>query len=210
MLLNAQYTMCFVDAYALDPTLFDDMEMSTDERKNALVKMLKSKYNIYEIAGETLQEFKLFLTNKFNQWVFYYEQLLDAYEQEFDWKDGDVEDVDMVYTNDATRVVTPRTQAKTTSTPGVINTREDYDLPRSTSSENRPSSKTVTTPSGQDVTIAGSISGEDTIEDDGTRTEKGKRGRVNLVEQREKYLKAVRNLYMDFAEKFKPCFLDMY
>ena len=209
-MLNAKFTMCFKDVYTIDPNLFDEMEMSSVDRLTNLIKMLKAKYDIYEISAETIPEFKLFLTNTFNQWVFYYEQMLDAYEEEFDWKLGDVESVDITHDNDNTRTITPRAQVTTTTTPGVTSTTEDYDLPRSTSTENRPSSKSVVTPTGYDTVTSGGVEGEDTVVDDGTRTKQGTRSHVNLVEQREKFLKAIRNLYSEFADKFKPCFLDMF
>lgn len=209
-LLNANFTMCFRDVYTIEPNIFSEMEMSTTDRLDALIGMLKAKYDIYEISAETIPEFKIFLTNMFNQWVFYYEQMLDAYEEEFDWKLGDVDSSNMTFTDDNTRTLTPRAVYTTTSTPGVVSTTEDYDLPRSTATESRPASKSVTTPMGNDVTTSGGTDGTDTVVDDGEKTETGSRSHVNLVEQRDKFLKAVRNLYMEFADKFKPCFMDMY
>lgn len=210
-MLNAQFTMCFKDVYTEAPNVLDGIVMSTTTRTTQLVDMLKAKYDVYEISGETIPEFQLFLTNTFNQWVSYYEQMLDAYEEEFDWKLGDVETPNITYGNDTTRVVTPRVKTRTTNTEGIVTTTEDYDLPRSTTTENRPSSKTVVTPSaGQNITENESIAGTDTIHDEGERTETGTRARVNLVQQREKFLKTIRNLYAEFADKFKPCFLDMY
>lgn len=188
-MLNAVFTMCFKDVKEIAPHVLDNIQMSTPARTKALTLALSARYDIYEIAGETIPEFQLFLTNTFNQWVFYFEQLLDAYEQEFDWRLGDVETLDITHGTDMTRVMSP----------AIVTTTENYDLPRSSTSESRPSSKTISTPSGTD-----------TVEDDGERTEQGTRSLVNLVKQRMDFMRSVRNLYADFAEKFKPCFLSMF
>lgn len=208
-MLNANFTMCFKDVYEQYPTVLDDIQMSTDSRTELLVEMLKSRFDIYEIAGETISEFKLFITNKFKSYVKYYEEMLDAYEEEFDWKLGNVDTLNLADTDGNTRTVTPASVRYAYTEPRTDSTSEDYDLPRQATSENRPSSKTVSRDSEVRVET-GYVSGNDTIVDTGGKTHTGTRSNVNLVEQRTKFMSSVRNLYSEFADKFTPCFLQIY
>ena len=208
-MLNAKYTMCFKDVYTIKPSIFNDMMMSTTARTDKLIGMLKAKYDLYEISGETIQEFQLFLTNKFLQYVDYYEQLLNAYDAEFDWQDGDVETFDLTEEHDDTSTLTPRTKRETTVTPQNDATSDEYDLPRSASAENRPSGRTIS----RDSTVKTEsqvTEGTDEVHDVKEKTNTGNRKLVNLVEQRKKYLDSVRNLYLEFADRFKPCFIQIF
>ena len=45
-------------------------------------------WDAYEISGETIGEFKMFLLDTFNLHKDYYEEMLDNYEKEFDYTTG--------------------------------------------------------------------------------------------------------------------------
>ena len=69
------------DALKLDPTILNNLQMSTQERTTKLHNTFKAYYNSKSIAGETIELFKLWISDKFNVYKDYYEQLLDEYEK---------------------------------------------------------------------------------------------------------------------------------
>ena len=210
-MLNADFTMCYKDVLRIYPNVTENISFGTSEQTKKLLDMLYSKYAIYEISGETIQEFKLYLENKFNQYKDYYLEMISAYETQVEWLDGLItqDTYDLHDTSD--EKYTPGVIMRTTDSPGVTMTDEHYDLPRSSSSENRPSSRDVSTPSGSTTRTVEPVgtNNNDTykkVDKGGTVT----RTHADQVEQRDKYLKSIRNLYSEFADKFKPCFLDMW
>lgn len=87
--MQAKYTMTFYDLLSLDPDFIsNNLKMSTDDRTNNLVDALKAQWSVYEISGETIGEFKLFLVTTFNEYKRYYEEMLDNYDKEFDYREG--------------------------------------------------------------------------------------------------------------------------
>lgn len=65
-----------------------------------------------------------------------------------------------------------------------------YDLPRSEANIDRPTTRARN----------GGVEGKDTTEET----------KVNAVEQKAKWLMLIRNLWDEFAEKFKPCFIELF
>lgn len=134
-------------------------------------------------------------------------------------------------TNKVEREITETTTIQRTEE--VTTTR--YDLPRSSSSENHatqivkehpdgePNTTTVAPSDGTDTSSLeyGKVKthgGKDSTERDIEKTT-GKSGEsskshtakvADLINQKERYLKLIRNLYSEFADKFKPCFITMF
>lgn len=210
-MLSADYTMCLHDVLVLDPNLFDFVEMDTTEHSQKLIDMIKAKWNIYEISGETIPEFKLFMVNKFNQYKDYYIEKINAYEIQIRWLDGEINKDTYNLTEESDENYTPQVEYTTTDTPGVTMTDEHYDLPRSSSTENRPSSRDVSTPTGSTTrTVKPDGTHHDNTWKEHTKSGTVESTRSDQIDQRDKYLNSIRSLYAEFAEKFKPCFLDMY
>lgn len=91
MPLYAKYTIAFKTF--LDDTdnlswFNDTIVMSTDTRSTSLKTALMAQWNIYEISGQTIGEFKQFLSSSFNEHLAYYEEMLDQYEKEVDFLEG--------------------------------------------------------------------------------------------------------------------------
>ena len=208
---SSVYTMQLQEALSVDPSLMDGVGWNDNEndRDSILKQMIIDKFWNWEIAGETLGEEKLFLTHKFGE---YYKEMLDAYEAEIEWLDGQITVEEYDEENGNTREFTAGVVIKTTDTPGAVHTTEDYDLPRSATTENRPSSKSVSTPSGNDTRVVGpdATSDKDVTEDTGSKGFDRTVKSGNPIEQKEKMLKMIRNLYSEFADRFKVCFLDLW
>lgn len=210
-MLNAHYTMCFKDVLTLAPDILQNLVLDTTAHTEKFQEMLKAKWAIYEISGETIPEFQVFLEAKFNQYKDYYIEMINAYETQIQWLDGDVISETYNITDTNNEKYTPKVAITTTDTPRVTTTDSEYDLPRSASSENRPSGKSITEHDGTNTRVV-SPDGTNFNETDSTKTKTGGTTRKagNPTELRKKYLDSIRSLYAEFAEKFKACFLDMY
>lgn len=213
-MLNAEFTMCFMDVIKLAPDTLENIQMSTPSRTSALVSMLHATYDNREISAETIPEFKLFIEMKFNQHKAYYEEVLDIYEASINWADGEKVVLNDVTGGSKTVEYTPRAKYTTTDTfvPLESSTNTHYDLPRSDTSENRPSTKDVTERGGSNTNTRVSVGteGKDTTAEGTTGSLSRTSTRVNAVEQKKKALSLLRNVYLEFAEKFGACFLDIY
>lgn len=209
--LNAAYTITLDDALKIDSTLLDDIQMSTSQRTTELRNHIIAQWGIYEIAGETMQEFRVFIKYKFREYVEYYEKLLDAYETEIDWLDGDKETLSTELHNDGDSTYTPTVETTTVSTPRVETTETITDLPRSTSSEDRPRAKTNTSHTGTDtVTQSYTPNDGNVTERHYDTTYESERKKGNKVDLRENYYKKLRDIYHDFSDRFSPCFLHLF
>ena len=85
----AKYSISFKEFYEEEPTwLGSNLIMSTTARTDFLINALKAMWDVYEISGENIGEFKLFLLDTFNLHKKYYEEMLDNYEKQFDFTTG--------------------------------------------------------------------------------------------------------------------------
>ena len=75
----AKYTIQLVDALSIDETLLENLKFDNDEYTENFIRIFKALYEIYEIGGETIAEFKQFIDNKFTIWKDYYVEKLDTY-----------------------------------------------------------------------------------------------------------------------------------
>ena len=203
--LKSVYTMTLHDALIIDPTLLDSIDFTTiddtleDESYSAeLRNMVIAKFDLYEIAGETLGEQKLFIKRKFEQYGAYWLKLLEAYSEEINWKVSETLSINESGTNNNTRTYTPTVKYKNTTD------NEFTDLPRSTASQERPTNK------NHNVSTNEVVSGNEITADTGGDTHNNTTTRSRPVDDWKKYLAALRNLMDEFADKFRPCFIQLF
>lgn len=158
------------DAIKEEPQLLEAFVLNTQEQTTKFIDIFRAKWDMYDIGGETIELFKIFITNRFIVKKDYYQELIDEYETQFNYLDG------------RKTVTTYREDANTDST--------DYDLPRKTGATGTATAKT-------------NVDGE--LEWTRTLT-----GDVDVLEQKSKYMKFIRNLYEQFADEFKDCFSLIY
>lgn len=187
-------TMTLHDALKVDPTLLDFVSLSTDEQIAKFKDMFKARWDIYEIGGETIPLSKRFFDNKFRQWKDYYQELINDYENKINYLNGIVSNETHTenYTGDGTRGKTDNANRNSTY----------VDLPNRTTTSNYATNK--------DDTSEEIISSQ-TYEDNHDRTlEISKTGDVNILDQKIKYQKYLRNVYLEFVERFADCFALIY
>lgn len=76
-------TITVNDAYAFDPTLFENCYITDDTTTEKFKSVFLGQWGLYGIAGETVALFKQMITLRFQSRVSYYQDLLK-------WQDTDV------------------------------------------------------------------------------------------------------------------------
>ncbi len=187
-------TMTLHDALIADNTLLDFISLSTQAQTDKFKEIFSARWDIYEIGGETIPLAKRFFANKFNIKKDYYQELIDDYENKIDYLDGIISNEGVSYTesNDGS-------QSKNRM--GTENT-DFIDLPNKQTTSNYISKKNNTNES-----ISEAQSYEDSKAGNKIITRSGD---VNILEQKKEYQNYLRNVYLEFAEEFKDCFVLLY
>lgn len=207
---NAIYTMSLEEALKTDSTVLDGIELDTEEQTQKLKAEVMNVFFNWEIAGETLQEFKSFIKYKFQEYKEYYQKLINIYAEELDYKTGEAETREDTISGNSAYAYTPGVKTTIVNTP-LGRTEQTYiDLPRSTASEERPTSKTVTQDGGTNTSTTEYDGGSNESEREYETNITSNRQRGNKVDLRENYRKKLRDIYHDFADRFKPCFIDLW
>ena len=182
------------EALVKDPTLLDNLQMSTTAQTTMFKDIFKARWNIYECAGFSIEEFKKFIENKFKSWLPYYQELIDDYENRITYQDGIVnsEIHSETYSADGSvdKTDTASRNNVYTELPNKV-TNKEYPSNKDDTNENLVSQQSYEDSHNKGVTI--------------TRT-----GDVNILEQKIKYQKYLRNIYLEFANKFDVCFVLLY
>lgn len=140
------------------------------DHRDMLDSVIYNKFYMYEVFVDNYTVFLNAMVSIFKIHAQYYSDLLEAYEAQINVMDG----------KKVTTTYTPRSKYESRT----------YDLPRSESSIDRPSSKATN----------GGIDGTDTT----VTTD------VNALEQKKRYMALARNVYDEFASKFVSCFIEMF
>lgn len=180
--LYTRYTITLHDLLINEPTLLDNLTLSTAERTEKFKNMFIAKWDVYEINTETVKMFKLILINKFNTLKDYYEELISAYETKINMLDGKLTSITREDTEDNNQIYSGESL--------------NYDLPRTNSAENKPSSKSNN-----------SGNTNDNKRFNQTITTKGEENVISLKTQ---YMKMLRNIYYEFVNDFETCFMQLF
>ena len=170
---NANYTITFKEFtqdIVNDAWLASSLVMSSEERTSKLLLALKSVWNPYEICGETIGEFKMFMLDTFNAHKDYYEEMITAYEKEFDYANATIRTVSNEGLEKDIHVDLPNKK---------IDEEDIYAYPNDGNKRDVESTNTV---------------------EDGSL----------FLRAKHEYLRQIRNLYVEFAYKFKDCFIHVF
>lgn len=187
-------TMTLRDALKRDEHFIDFLSLSTETQTTTLRNMFIAVWDIYELGGETMYFTQRMLKNKFDSIKDYYQNLINAYEQQLDYQDG-IKSVVQFDTSD-------RASNQRSGSDSYQNENQKIDLPnRSTTGEyvsNKDKDNGSTTYGKREEFID--------VKDHTTTTT----GNVNVIEQRTKYLEYLRNIYYEMVNEFKPCFAMIF
>lgn len=182
----AYVSMTLNDALKIDENFLEDLTLSTTEQTNKLIEMFKSKWDIYEIAGETLEFSKRLIKDKWYTIKDYYQELINDYENKINYLKGYVSTTTITKDDEETYKFGRKVESS------------NIDLPNKTTSGTYVSSKNIVENSNSDVVNRDNV---ETITKDGD---------VNILEQKMKYQKYLRNVYLECVEQFKDCFAQIY
>lgn len=193
-MLYSYSTITLYDALKIEENLLDNLILENQTQTDEFIKTFKARYNLYDIAGETIPMFKLMIENKFELKKKYYQELINEYEKEINYLDGIIE----------SETISDNTSNNGTSSSSSNSTDTDtiYDLPYK-QTENMYATKKVI---GDRV---GEVENNSTSSKTQTIT-RNKTGNINILEQKIKYLKYIRNIYEEFVNEFKDCFSLIY
>lgn len=182
--LNIKYTMSFLEWRNLQKEWYESNIIMDDEDKSAKIReAINSHWDMYEISGETIGEFQLFLLSVFNEYKAYYIELLNTYEKKFEWD-----------TKGLTRV----TNVDRNSTNTNNSTNLNVDLPN----KQINASDYFKYPSSGDK-----LDTTNTIDGNETRTTTMN---DNFIFMKNQYMSQIKNLYREFALKFSDCFIHVF
>ena len=191
-------TMTLYDVLIEDPTLLDDLQFETELQTSLFKQAFISRYNLYDIGGETIPLFKLMIKGKFDLNKNYYQQLINEYAKTINYEDGYKEIETINEENDSTGTSNQDSEGIT------ANKRTFYDLPYKQTNERYATNETFDD-NTSNVNTQGRYSSNDNKNITKTRT-----GNVNVLEQKIKYMKFIRDIYRDFVEEFRECFSLIY
>lgn len=249
-LLYAKYTILLYDLLQQDPTFLNFMELDTEEHTTRFLQIFQAKWGMYEIGGETPEQFKIFLEQDFNLHKQYYIDKLNMYEKDFKLEEGIISTIETNRETNfngnksKTNVAESETKSQGTATgtnnETVSNTiTEDntsgtnetqYGLPNKETSNRYPTSKTesetnedksMTQTSTKGDTSSNTINNTDNFSQNVTDTEtdtnnetmldsKTFKGQMPTYEIKEKAMASICNIYEEFADRFKECFILLF
>lgn len=192
---KANYTTLLKDVSLAKLTQIKTL-MNTFNNNDDLYDMFMNRFRYYEINDESEDVFVQCVTDTFNEYVDYYQELYDNYSKQYDFA---TQNKRVTIRDDSSST----SKSEESSATGNSSSTH-YDLPN----------KTVSSPDGyvDDVTKdadtrTGAVVGSSSNDYDSTVTTEFHNEFLTLKRQ---YLAQIRNVNHEFAEKFVDCFIKVY
>ena len=196
--MYAKYTETFHD-FLLNNSSFltEVIKMSSVDREEKLKNALISEFNLYEIGGETEEIFKIMFIDTFNQWKEYYEERITAYDKQYDYTLGNRR-----RTLKKSNIITEGKQQGSSLSDGK---HTEIELPnKQISSDYEGYPNDISKDENQEQSQR-SYDNETNLDDEVTTIFDDE-----FLDLKRKYLEQLRNIYLEFAKKFKECFILIY
>ena len=210
---KAYYTMTYQEFMALWTSsetyneflaaITTDFGQFAEEMKTVLY----ARWHEYEIAGETVGEQGDFILQTYYENRSYYKEMFDNYYKQFDYATTGLRKVvEMHSTNTNTgSVVDDGSSSNTDETRGIhvdlpnkqIDPDDIYTYPSDADKSNSESS--TSNHNTRDIENQGASDTTNTYVDN-----------TRFLEMKARALRLIRNLYLDFAEKFSDCFIHIF
>ncbi|MBO7691182.1 MAG: hypothetical protein J6T10_00930 [Methanobrevibacter sp.] len=208
-MVEAKYTKLFRDWLISNPELspltdygeillaYMSSSSFTSDMSSDMVNMLSSVYRYYECGSNDNEEMLQFLKDTFDEYKDYYYELIINYKKEYD------------YALNNKRVVTKKDELNMLGNTNVVNDdknkQTEYQLPNKVVDENYRSTPS-TIVDNDSKTENNKDYSNNTTRDSSTTTEFNN----EFIDLKNKYMNQIRNVYREFAMKFKDCFYQVY
>lgn len=87
--MNAKFTITLYDTLKQVPNFFDFIDFIDEEHTNQLINSIRSMWDIYEIAGESISEQLKYMTDTYNEYKSYYAEKINEYDKKLEWTEYD-------------------------------------------------------------------------------------------------------------------------
>ena len=196
--MYAKYTETFYDFLKDNPTFLDDtIQLSTSERIQKLKEALTSEFNLYEIGGETEDIFKIMFEDTFKQWKDYYEERITAYEKQYDYTQGNK--------RRTIKSSTINTEGSQDGNGSSDSKHTDIELPNKQVTQEYDGYPNAISKDNNSDSSHREYENETTLDDEVTTIFDDE-----FLDLKRKYMEQLRNIYLEFAKKFKECFILIY
>ena len=196
--MYAKYTQTFHDFLKDNPAFLDDVITFEDvERKEKLKIALTTEFNLYEIGGETDEMFKIMFEDTFKQWKDYYNERITAYEKQYDYTTGNKR-----RTMKSSFIGTEGTQNGNENSDSK---NTEIELPNKQVSESYEGYPNAITKDENSINSHREYNNETRLSDQVVTVFDDE-----FLDLKNKYLAQLRNIYLEFAKKFKECFILIY
>lgn len=181
-------------------------EVDTDR----LGAMLIARYGEWKMYTSDNAEFEEALLRYYRRYKHYYNELLTAYNTTINMLDGRKTVIAYDTTNNRQDSGTDKSNGTIQNSVDGTEETNNYDLPRQTSTENRPSSRTI------DISKQGSSSETTNSVEYGkaTKTTRGgtvtRTGDADVIDLKKRYMALIQNVYYEFAGRFEPLFVGVF
>lgn len=195
-------TITLHDLLEMNSNFLSIFNLEKNEQTEKFKNMFMARYDIYEIGGETIPLFKRYLENTFNMKKDYYQELINDYEDKIDYLNGYVSHIETNDNYEHNENYERNNQVESITGDNTNN----IDLPNKQTNAEYITSK-IKRDNSQNANINETTSNNRTRKND---IIVNKTGGVNILQQKDYYQKYLKNVYLDFVDEFKTCFVLIY
>lgn len=206
--MDAKYTMLFSTwldkvqegeqySYGSRLTSYFSDSVFTNDMASDLTSMLTAIYRYYECGTEDYDEMLQYLTDTFDEYKDYYYELITNYQKEYNYE---LNNKRVITKSDSLSMV-----GNTKVDNDTNNKQTEYELPNKVINESYRSTPSTIIDTDSKNTNNKDYT-NDTTRDSVTTTEFNN----EFVDLKNKYINQIRNVYREFAMKFKECFYQVY
>lgn len=184
----------------IDPTIITQMQLNDETLTSKFQELFTNRYFFYEIASETLPRFKLLLNQTFGRYKEYYEHAIEIYNSDFDWKAGWLTTISQQSSSTDNRHENSSSNSDSSSN----GEQQLLDLP------NYQGEGTPTNVNKNDISSSDSSTREYTTNNTSNRNSSETKSSRNVLDERGKVMSQLRNILLEFVERFNFCFVMAY
>lgn len=207
----------FDSVYTNGGAIRDVLDVDTEEPviiknidSDRLGAMLLARYGEWKMFTADKTAFEEALMRYYSRYKYYYDELLDAYNTTINMLDGRKTVITYDTTNNRQDSGTDSSKGKIGNSLDSTEEINNYDLPRQTSTENRPSSRSI----DSNKQSSSSETTNSVEYGKATKTTRGgtvtRTGDADVIDLKKRYMALIQDVYYEFAGRFEPLFVGVF